>query len=142
MRLLIIGAGGFLGAHIRRRAPGGLDLVTAGRPARRRWWDRRTPSPTSRIRRFTVGGPAAEAVAGRPPAAVTPAAAGAAARQAPSPAGTHAAIRSQNPRPSEKVNSRPRRTAARAGGRTMCKRGHKSVRAQGQLQELQAQDAS
>jgi nucleoside-diphosphate-sugar epimerase len=32
MRLLIIGAGGFLGAHIRHRArAGGLDVVTAGR---------------------------------------------------------------------------------------------------------------
>ena len=43
------------------------------------------PSPTSRIRRFTVGGPAAEAAG--PPAAVSPAAVSAAARKAPSPAG-------------------------------------------------------
>ena len=34
MRLLIIGAGGFLGAHVRRRArAAGLDVVTAGRSA-------------------------------------------------------------------------------------------------------------
>src|SRR5438105_15463316 len=45
------------------------------------------PSPISRIRRFTAGGPAADAVAAGPAAVVSPAAASAAASQALSPAG-------------------------------------------------------
>ncbi len=48
----------------------------------------------------------------------------------------------KNPRPSVKTISRPRRTVARAKGRTMCSRGHKTVRAPGWLQEFRPRGAS
>jgi NDP-hexose 4-ketoreductase len=53
MRLLIIGAGGFLGAHIRRRAlAAGLDVVTAGRSPL-------PGSPRHRLADLAADGPAA-----------------------------------------------------------------------------------
>ena len=53
MRLLIIGAGGFLGAHVRRRArAAGLDVVTAGRSAL-------PDSPGHRLADLAADGPAA-----------------------------------------------------------------------------------
>jgi nucleoside-diphosphate-sugar epimerase len=53
MRLLIIGAGGFLGAHVRRRAlAAGLDVVTAGRSPL-------PDSPGHRLADLAADGPAA-----------------------------------------------------------------------------------
>jgi len=53
MRLLIIGAGGFLGAHVRRRArAAGLDVVTAGRSPL-------PDSPRHRLADLAADGPAA-----------------------------------------------------------------------------------
>jgi nucleoside-diphosphate-sugar epimerase len=55
MRLLIIGAGGFLGAHVRRRAlAAGLDVVTAGRSPL-------PDSPRHCLADMAAGGPAAVA---------------------------------------------------------------------------------